>query len=208
MHWFEQIYGRQFKLIGNFPQMLTRIFSSFQKGMYPGDAIDTFESTNTTRFLRGDIYGQTFPRFLEPGGGGGGWQCRGEEYLVRCYTARGQWYIINRIWFTCMILYAVYTIDYTHTMYLVKFQINYTLFKIGPVCHPPPPYKINTQQIRLIEVLGTSTQSQHLWTVPWNYRTASLYDVCKQSIFYIPYQIPDTSLFRLAQYCFSKYVRE
>ena len=61
---------------------------------------------------------------------------------------------------------TVYSVYYT--LYLGKFSENSSLFEIRPVCHPhpPPTYKINTQSTRLAEVLSTSTQSRHLWTVP------------------------------------------
>ena len=149
--------------------MSTRIFQSFQKGRYPGHAINTFEATPTPLFLRVDIYGQTFPRFLEeeenPQGEGGSTEGSNIRYLVRCYTVRGQWHIINRIWLACMILYTVYAIlciwgSSRKIPYFLKFDLFVTP-------HPPPTYKINTQSTRLAEVLSTSTQSRHLWTVPY-----------------------------------------
>ena len=41
---------------------------------------------------------------------GGRTEERNIWYLVRCYTVRGQWHLINRIWLACVILYTVYTI--------------------------------------------------------------------------------------------------
>ena len=42
-------------------------------------------------------------------------ECQGESdrtvvwYLVRCFTVRGEWHIINRIYLACMILYTKLT---------------------------------------------------------------------------------------------------
>ena len=53
-------------------------------------------------------------------GEGGRTEERNIWYLVRCYTVRGQWHIINRIWLACMILYTVHCSAY-YTLYLVMF---------------------------------------------------------------------------------------
>ena len=57
-----------------------------------------------------DKLSQDFSNLEEEEREGGRTEKRNIWYLVRCYTDRGQWHIINRIWLACMILYTVYTI--------------------------------------------------------------------------------------------------
>ena len=42
-----------------------------------------------------------------------------------------------------------------------------TKFDLFATPHPPPTYQIDMQSTRLVQVLGTVTQSRHLWTIPY-----------------------------------------